>query len=1001
MRSINLLFILLSVSVGSLFSQSPGGVGKPELWFMTVPSGTDLQGNYRWKDFSGENLRLNTYNDKGASTGVEFTTNTVRFVNGYPAINMDKSLDHKTRNVRMKRSGLYQSTLIGLFMPTTSYSREFMLYSLYSRPGEGVWVSNDKVYSSNESGKDVFDYGKDLGMDLRYTAGDAEGSEEAYKRVAARIAAYYRSMVPATSIWGDGNRAVITFGGTPLVADVNKNSTFTTSSTANNVFVGFIPEFIVYSRLLTPLERRKVDTYLAIKYGITLSVSYIGSGDQLLWDPELNPNFNNRITGIYRDDASEIYQAVATTLNEDLPLNTANDDYYNASNPYDKSSGSRLLNISLQTGRNIPDKGYQFWSDDNKAIKFTSLDNTIGTQMMERTWLMKTNLTSNEFENLEWKISNLTYSASNKRKEIVVENKYATTKGKEGALISPKPLEGNRGAIILKNVAVPGKLYFKFGSNQATYTGADDYGYSVNTIGSIIPIREGKLDARSIGTTLSGDIEMEKVGNLIFLRKDGIRLAGSEITINPLHENNKFYAGIFVGSTSLQDSKLTVGHGGFVDTGNTVELSYASSRIAMPNPLTLNASGGNLFLVIDPTGRGDFSQGNANYIPSTGYDIRRSKYIFDNVYFDTDHSGEDLFTFFIQESAITGDIEVEEPTCHNADGSITLKLRGGSPAFDWTLKDLQTNEIVKSGKSYKYEIHIDSVSGGDYEIEIKEAGGYGMTNDNIKNTPNRAKTTNAFPVFKGNIQWPITSTKDTYMIGWTNFLEDVSDPRNIIHYGLKKEGNKIYKIVEGKLEKTDVTVEEGDVIRIQKEMGKVFYFKNEVQFSVNSIKWYDVALKFYGLVDMSYGKAEIYNVQAEGFFNLVDYDWNCTQDIDLGRAVGAKSTFKVTVNDPCGNNGVKSEIPDNVTRAQAKVQDGRFVVSGVPGTIQITAHLELDQPQPVSFIVYDLNGNLVTKVENKNSEKIQEAHISVYNAGIYIIKAITPTEDFSCKTIIQ
>mgnify|MGYP007033504738 FL=1 len=52
MRKLTLL-LLLGVSLGTSV-QTPGGVDGSELWFKVAPLTTDLQGYYRWQDFSGD-----------------------------------------------------------------------------------------------------------------------------------------------------------------------------------------------------------------------------------------------------------------------------------------------------------------------------------------------------------------------------------------------------------------------------------------------------------------------------------------------------------------------------------------------------------------------------------------------------------------------------------------------------------------------------------------------------------------------------------------------------------------------------------------------------------------------------------------------------------------------------------------------------------------------------------------------------------------------------------
>lgn len=50
-------------------AQSPGQVSGAEAWLKTVPLTTDLQGYYHWRDFSGDSVRTNFYDAKGAAYG--------------------------------------------------------------------------------------------------------------------------------------------------------------------------------------------------------------------------------------------------------------------------------------------------------------------------------------------------------------------------------------------------------------------------------------------------------------------------------------------------------------------------------------------------------------------------------------------------------------------------------------------------------------------------------------------------------------------------------------------------------------------------------------------------------------------------------------------------------------------------------------------------------------------------------------------------------------------
>lgn len=69
-------------------AQSPGQVSGAEAWLKTVPLTTDLQGYYHWRDFSGDSVRTNFYDAKGAAYGGEFTQRHtwIRTFNFNPAL---------------------------------------------------------------------------------------------------------------------------------------------------------------------------------------------------------------------------------------------------------------------------------------------------------------------------------------------------------------------------------------------------------------------------------------------------------------------------------------------------------------------------------------------------------------------------------------------------------------------------------------------------------------------------------------------------------------------------------------------------------------------------------------------------------------------------------------------------------------------------------------------------------------------------------------------------
>jgi hypothetical protein len=99
----------------------------------------------------------------------------------------------------------------------------------------------------------------------------------------------------------------------------------------NGSFDGRIAEVITYGSRKTDVnltqERNRIQSYLAIKYGITLGVNgttqdYVNSDGGVIWDQNTgvpaNDIYNYDIAGIGRDDASELNQKQSRSVNDDF-----------------------------------------------------------------------------------------------------------------------------------------------------------------------------------------------------------------------------------------------------------------------------------------------------------------------------------------------------------------------------------------------------------------------------------------------------------------------------------------------------------------------------------------------------------------------------------------------------------------------------------------------------------------------------------------------------------
>lgn len=126
-------------------------------------------------------------------------------------------------------------------------------------------------------------------------------------------------------------------------------------------------EVIYVNEAFTNLDHQKIQTYLSVKYGISLiNVSnYVDSDGKTIWNSGLNNQYNNFITGLGRSDYFNLNQS--KTIN---------------------SVDNRLELISS----NFRNNEYLFVGTTNEK---TSFQKTTNGELLESSWLVQTNTRSN------------------------------------------------------------------------------------------------------------------------------------------------------------------------------------------------------------------------------------------------------------------------------------------------------------------------------------------------------------------------------------------------------------------------------------------------------------------------------------------------------------------------------------------------------------------------------------------------------------------------------
>ncbi|WP_282021175.1 FG-GAP repeat domain-containing protein [Tenacibaculum aiptasiae] len=148
----------------------------------------------------------------------------------------------------------------------------------------------------------------------------------------------------------------------------------------NNFFNGDISEVILYSRVLSSTERHRVNTYNAIKYGITLNqttpTNYVASDGTVIWDTTVNSTYAHDIAGIGRDESSALHQKQSKSVNVDAFVSIG--------------LGTVVESNAANTNSFTNNKDFLVWANnDASVIMVNSGIPTAFAQKLNRNWLIK------------------------------------------------------------------------------------------------------------------------------------------------------------------------------------------------------------------------------------------------------------------------------------------------------------------------------------------------------------------------------------------------------------------------------------------------------------------------------------------------------------------------------------------------------------------------------------------------------------------------------------
>jgi hypothetical protein len=421
----------------------------PNIWFKTIPVTDDVNGRYKWKDFSHNNIPLIKYSTDGTVTEYTVGRDSIMNYNFNPAI--DLSGGDISKEIVIKKTNLTRSTIIGIWGTKKEVTNaDKFIFALNGRQDESIVFCKSNVYPNVESGNSALPYKNDTVKNILYQPSNTPVNKD--RESSLRIVSYYKSNMPNTTVWGEQQKASILLGSSFQNIKTNNASNFSSSFSNLEGFKGYTPELLIFETVLSPIERDIFESYLAIKYGVSLEKSYLSGLGRAIWDYSSNATYNNRITGYGREDLIGLNQKTATTSYQEGPYYSDSCDSYQTNTINGLSSRNRLLVMGCQKDSPINDGEYVLFGDDNNPISATNTS-LAGFVTMQRKWLVSTNrpfknqIELSYFDSLATGFINHQYETY-----LIVDRTGSGVLNSSSDFYLMDSLDTNRSKIIFKNV---------------------------------------------------------------------------------------------------------------------------------------------------------------------------------------------------------------------------------------------------------------------------------------------------------------------------------------------------------------------------------------------------------------------------------------------------------------------------------------------------------------------------------------------------------------------
>ncbi len=367
------------------------------------------------------------------------------------------------------------------------------------------------------------------------------------------------------------------------------------SATLGNTWSGIVSEVIAYNGKLSSSEYDRIQSYLALKYGLTLNntatTSYIASnGTTKMWDATVAGAYVNDIFGIGKDNGSGLDQRISTSVNAASVVVLSTDNDFTSTNT---SHTDALSNMQFLSAAH------------NGAIAYWSIaGNLTGYNTMTRVWKV-TNTGSVASVNIQFNVSSFPIPTGSASYYLIVDpngdGDYSDgtpvlMTNTSGSLWSATGISMPNGALFtlasvkLVPTTYPGgitdaAIWLKADAGVGVADGApvngwvDQSGNRVNNASGI-----GELSVPTFSNTGTGLINFNP--SLTFTNTNGLNYGNDYITTANANGGVHLFSAVKPAS-NVRGYPFIFDFGGFA--GDSYGFGYSNSRIFMNTPEPFSA----------------------------------------------------------------------------------------------------------------------------------------------------------------------------------------------------------------------------------------------------------------------------------------------------------------------------------------------------------------------------------------------------------------------------